>query len=273
MRTLTRGGLAVICATSALAGGGYFLVGQAAAGTASPGDGADAGSSTAKSCVIKQAGGPDPAAEAAAQHDVAQLAQALGVSVDRLDQAMAAVKQAGLPLSDSSVAGILAQHLGLDPAVVEPALDQMTSNYPFDQTIATGSGVAPAPGSVQTTAGGSLRSGAPAVQTDAPGPVQGKPAGPADCRIQVQPGDANNPKTAALSGLAASLNVSMSRLMDGFATAAAHGVDTFDDPRMPAALAQALHLDPSTVQQAITVLRSKPPFNGSAGTSSDVRRK
>jgi hypothetical protein len=56
--------------------------------------------------------------------------------------------------------------------------------------------------------------------------------------------------------------------MDAFGTTEAHGVRTLDDPRMPAALAQALGLDPSTVQQAMTVMLSRPPFDRGADVAS-----
>jgi hypothetical protein len=118
------------------------------------------------------------------------------------------------------------------------------SKYPFNQ-IRTGSQTAPAQG-----------------------PAGGKSPDATGCAAQVRPDDANNPKTIALRGLARSLNVSMSQLMDGFATAVAHGVGTVDDRRMPATLAQALGLDPSTVQQAMTVMLSRPPFDRGADVAS-----
>jgi hypothetical protein len=251
MRGLTRRGFAAICVTTAAAGGGYLLAAQTTAGAASPAGSTSASSSTPTSCTVAPDRGADAAASAATQRDVEQLARALGVSVERLGQATIVLKQARITPGDPRAAGILARHLGLDPGVVRPALDQMMSRYPFNQADATASRTAPAPG-----------------------PAGCKTADAADCRAEVRPADANNPKTVALRGLARSLNVSMSRLMDGFGTTADQGVRTLDDPRMPAALAQALGLDQTAVRQAITVMRSRPPFDrASAGGSAAGKRK
>jgi hypothetical protein len=243
MKGLTRRGLAAICVTTAAAGSGYVLAAQTTAGAASPADGRSGSSSTPPSCSVPQASGGDPAESAAKRRDVEQLAQALGVSLDRLGQASIALKHAAIPPSDPRAAGILAQRLGLDPAVVRPALARLLSKYPFNQANVSRSRTASAAG--------------PAVCKSADaGGCAGRPA------------DANNPKFAALRALARTVNVSVPRLMDGFGTAEAHGVHTVDDPRMPAALAQALGLDASTVQRAIAGMLSRPPFDRGADVAS-----
>jgi hypothetical protein len=245
MKGLTRRALAAICVTTAAAGSGYALAAQTTAGAASVADGTSASSSTPTSCTVLRGGAADAAELAAKQRDVEQLAQALGVSLDRLGQATIALKQAGIPPSDPRAAAILAQQLGLDPAVVRPALAQLMSKYPFNQANVSGSQTA-----------------------SAPGPAVGKSADAGGCARDVPPADANNPKVLALRTLAGALNVSVSQLMDGFGAAQAHGVQTIDVPRMPAALAQALGRDPSTVQRAIAVMLSRPPFDRGADVAS-----
>jgi hypothetical protein len=245
MKGLTRRGLTAICVGAAAAGGGYLLAAQAPAGAASPADRTSGSSSTPTACSVPRETGVDAAASAAKRRDVEQLAQALGVSLDRLGQATIVLKQAGIPPSDPRAGGMLAQQLGLDPAVVRSALAQLMREYPFNQADATGSRAA-----------------------SAPGPAVGKSGDAGGCAAEVRPADADNPKIVALRGLARTLNVSVSRLMNGFGAAEAHGVGTVDDPRMPAALAQALGLDPSTVQQAVAVMRSRPPFDHAADCAS-----
>jgi hypothetical protein len=243
MRGLTRRGLAAICTTTAAAGGGYLLAAQTTAGAASPG-GTSGSSVVHMTCAMPRGSAADAAASAAKRRDVEQLAQTLGVSLDRLGQATIVLKESGIPPTDPRVPGVLAQRLGIDPAVVHHAVDLMTSKYPFNQLRATDSGTAPAPGQVVK-----------------------KSADAGGCAVQA-PDNSNDPKTVALRGLARSLNVSLSRLMDGFTTTEAQGLHTLDDPRMPAALAHALGLDPATVQQAITAMQSRPPFNRGADVAS-----
>jgi hypothetical protein len=229
MKRSSGSGLAVICVTTAAAGSVYLLAAQVTAGAAAGADRSSARSATAPACTVPRQSSADATEVAAKGRDIEQLARALGVSLDRLGQATAASKEAGIRPTDPRAAGFLAQQLGLDPAVVQAALAQLMSKYPFNQ---------------------------PDVVCEAPPVRQTRPAG------------AINPKTAALSALARTLNVSVTELMRGLTVTEAHGVRTIDDPRLPDALALALGLDPSTVRSAMAGMLDKPPFSRGAEVAS-----
>jgi hypothetical protein len=235
---------------SAAAGGGYLVAAQTTANAQSPAEKSSGSSSTPSTCTVHKDLGGDPAA-AAKRRDVEQLASELGVSMDRLDEATIAVKQQGVALTDPRAAGIIAQALGLDPAVVQRGLDRMFAKFPFNEAYSTNPKVA----------GSAAR-------------VQAKSAETAGCRNESKPSDANDPKSVALRGLARDLGVTMPQLAAAFGTTDSHGVRTLDDPRMPAALGQALGLDRSRVQSAIAGMLSQPPFDrATAGRSATSARK
>lgn len=216
-----RRGLAAGCVACAAAASGYLVAAQTTAGAQPP-----ALSSTGQStCAVHKDPGGNAAASTAKRGDVEQLASELGVSVDRLGQATVALKQQGIAPNDPRAAADIAGNLGLNPGTVQRALDRMLAKFPFNRAYGISQRVA-------------------------------------DCNTASTPSaDANDPKSVALRGLARRLGVSMPQLEAGFGATGARGVRTLDDPRMPAALANALGLDPSVVRSAVAELLSAPPFD------------
>jgi hypothetical protein len=248
-RFVFRKAVAVGCACSAAAGGGYLLAAQPPAGAQAPGQtsqtssGADGGAPTPHPCVAapKRDVGPDPSVNNPKRVAVEQLAADLGVSVDRLAQASEALNQQNVRPGDPRAASILAQQLGLDTAVVQAALTRMLAKPPFNQT-----------GTAAATA-----------KTARVHHARARTAQDGTCTGSIPPADANNPKAVALRNLAQGLGVTEQQLMDAFATAASHGVRDLGDPQMAAQLASALGKDPAHVQQLIdqmtAALRSGQP--------------
>jgi hypothetical protein len=256
MTVVFRRGLAVLCMTSAAAAGGYLIAAQTPAGAQSPAAASSGSSSTAMTCIIQKSDGRDSAASDVKRRAVEQLANDLGVSVDRLGQATVVLKQQGVEPKDPRAAEIIAQRLGLDVAVVRTALDRMLATFPFNQASGTRAKVARPAAQVPVKSGDQV-------------PV--KSGDTAGCRTQSVPSDGNDPKTVALRGLAHELGVTKQQLDDAFGKTESHGVRTLDDPRMPAALAQSLGLDAARVQQAIAGMLSHPPFDRATGSAAVAR--
>lgn len=246
-RFALRRAVAVACACSAAASGGYMLAAQTPAGAQAPGQtgqtktGPDGSKPTSRPCVALKPDAPkpnrstDPAATDAERVAIEQFAADLGVTADRLDAASQALKQQQVAPDDPRAAAILAQQLGLDPSVVQAALARMLAK----------SNHADARSANAKTARLHHAAARKAQNGTCPDPIL----------------DANNPKAVAIRNLAQDLGVTLPQLMTAFQTAESHGVHDLTDPRMAAALASALGKDPAPVRQALGKILSEPPFN------------